>query len=148
MKGVYILVISVNRDIRINVGALGKVFFGKGVYAYVGSAQNNLEKRIERHFRKTKRKFWHVDYLLGNRFVKLVKVFYKKAGKSEECRIARKLGETGVPIASFGCSDCGCVSHLFRMNVCGDYCANESLYCEMSEAWKISRLFTISLKST
>jgi len=81
----------------------------------VGSAQNGLEKRIERHLRRAKRKFWHIDYLLGNGFAKVVKVFYKEAGRTEECRIARKLSEKGVAVKNFGCSNCGCVSHLFRV---------------------------------
>lgn len=85
------------------------------MYAYVGSAQNSLERRVERHLRKAK-KFWHTDYLLDDDAVRIVKVFYKQAGKSEECRIARKLSEKGVAVKCFGCSDCGCVSHLFRVN--------------------------------
>lgn len=115
MKGVYVLVISVGKDIEVGVGALGSISFEKGLYAYVGSAQNNLEKRIKRHLRKAKRKFWHVDYLLDNDAVEVVKVFYKKADKAEECRIARGLAERGVAVKNFGCSDCGCVSHLFRV---------------------------------
>jgi len=115
VKGVYVLVISVGKNVRINVGALGAVNFEKGLYAYVGSAQNGLEKRIERHLRRAKRKFWHIDYLLGNGFAKVVKVFYKEAGRTEECRIARKLSEKGVAVKNFGCSNCGCVSHLFRV---------------------------------
>jgi len=115
VKGVYVLIISVGKDIRVNVGALGSIFFERGVYTYVGSAQNGVEKRVERHLGKAKRKFWHVDYLLDNEFANVVKVFYKKAGKSEECRIAGKLGEMGVAIKNFGCSDCGCVSHLFKV---------------------------------
>ena len=119
MKGVYVLVISVDEDIEVDVGVLGSISFEKGLYAYVGSAQNSLEKRVERHLGKAKRKFWHVDYLLDNEFANVVKVFYKKAGKSEECRIAGKLSEKGVAVKRFGCSDCGCVSHLFRVDGCG-----------------------------
>lgn len=115
VKGVYVLVISVGNDIMVRVGALGTVFFVKDLYAYVGSAQNGLEKRVERHLRKVKRKFWHIDYLLSNRFAKVMKVFYKKAGKIEECRIARKLSGRGVAVKNFGCSDCACVSHLFKV---------------------------------
>jgi Uri superfamily endonuclease len=115
VKGIYVLVISVGKKIRVNVGALGVVNFEKGVYAYVGSAQNNIEKRIERHLRKVKRKFWHVDYLLGTRFVEVMKVFYEEAGKAEECGIARKLAEMGAPVLNFGCSDCSCRSHLFML---------------------------------
>ena len=118
MKGVYVLIISVGNDIKVNVGALGSIFFERGLYAYVGSAQNDLERRVQRHLRKAKKKFWHIDYLLDGDVVRIVKVFHKEAEKSEECRIARKLSEKGIAVKRFGCSDCGCVSHLFRI---GDY---------------------------
>ena len=114
-KGVYILVVSVSKDINVNIGALGSVNFEKGLYAYVGSAQNNLEKRIERHLRKTKQKFWHIDYLLDDANVKVLKVFYENAGKSEECKVANKIGERCVPTKGFGSSDCKCKSHLFKL---------------------------------
>jgi len=116
VKGVYVLVISVGKGFRVNVGALGSIFFEKGLYAYVGSAQNGLERRVQRHLRKTKKKFWHIDYLLDDDAVRIVKVFCKEAEKSEECKIARKLSERGIAVKRFGCSDCGCVSHLFRVN--------------------------------
>ena len=116
MKGVYILVISVGKGIKVDVGVLGSVFFERGLYAYVGSAQNGLERRVQRHLRKAKKKFWHIDYLLDDDAVRVMKVFCKEAGKSEECRIARKLSEKGIAVKNFGCSDCRCVSHLFRVN--------------------------------
>jgi len=119
VKGVYVLVISVGRDIRVNVGALGSIFFERGLYAYVGSAQNGLERRVQRHLRKAKKKFWHIDDLLDDDAVRVVKVFCKEAEKSEECKIAGKLSEKGVAVRRFGCSDCGCVSHLFRIDDCG-----------------------------
>jgi len=83
VKGVYVLVISVVKDIKVNVGALGGISFEKGLYAYVGSAQNSLEKRIARHVRKGKRKFWHIDYLLDDDAVRVGKVFCKEVDKSE-----------------------------------------------------------------
>ena len=115
MKGIYVLIIKVSKNIKVNVGALGPIFFEKGLYAYVGSAQNSLEKRIKRHFRKEKRKFWHIDYLLANENVKIVKVFYKKAGKTEECKTAKKIMKKGKPIKGFGSSDSECKSHLIKI---------------------------------
>jgi len=56
MNGIYCLVIEIPKNMSIIVGKLGKIKFEKGYYTYVGSAQNNLEKRIERHFRKEKKK--------------------------------------------------------------------------------------------
>ena len=114
-KGIYILVVSVSKDINVNVGALGSINFEKGLYAYVGSAQKSLEKRIARHLRRTKQKFWHIDYLLDDAKVEVLKVFHKKAGKSEECRVANKIGEMCVPTKGFGSSDCKCKSHLFKL---------------------------------
>jgi Uri superfamily endonuclease len=129
VKGVYVLVISVAKGIKVNVGALGSIFFERGLYAYVGSAQNGLERRVQRHLRKAKKKFWHIDDLLDDDAVRVVKVFCKEAEKSEECKIARKLSEKGVAVRRFGCSDCGCVSHLFRIDDC------DFLRDFMSEMW-------------
>ncbi len=55
MKGVYCLIIKVKTDIIQKIGALGKIKFDKGIYVYVGSAQNNLKKRIKRHLSKNKK---------------------------------------------------------------------------------------------
>jgi len=114
-EGIYVLIIQVGEDINVDVGALGKIAFTKGLYAYVGSAQINLEQRIKRHLRSEKRKFWHIDYLLDNAAAKIVKVFFKKADKAEECKVAKVIGEKGEPIGGFGCSDCKCESHLFHI---------------------------------
>jgi adenylylsulfate kinase len=119
MKGIYILLISIGQNISVNVGVLGDKNFDKGLYVYVGSAQNNLEKRVERHFRKVKRKFWHIDYLLCNSHAEVVKVFCKEAGRLEECRVAERLCKVAAPIRGFGSSDCRCKGHLFRIEACG-----------------------------
>ena len=115
LKGIYVLIIQVGEDIDVDVGALGKIAFIKGLYAYVGSAQTNLKQRIKRHFRSAKQKFWHVDYLLDNDAAKIVKVLFKKANKAEECKIAKVIGEKSKPIGGFGCSDCNCKSHFFQI---------------------------------
>ena len=114
-KGVYALFLKVNRNIKINVGSLGTVHFRKGYYVYVGSAQNNLEKRVIRHCKKAKRIFWHADYLLSNKFANVAEVFFKSGPKAEECRIAERVQSIGVPVVGFGSSDCRCTSHLCKM---------------------------------
>jgi Uri superfamily endonuclease len=119
LKGVYVLVIRVDEDTDVNVGALGGLTFKKGLYAYVGSAQSSLEQRVRRHLRKGKRKFWHVDYLLDDEGAKVVEVFQRQADKAEECRIAGLIGERGMSIDGFGSSDCSCKSHLFRIEKYG-----------------------------
>ncbi len=114
LKGIYVLIIRLDGDADVNIGALGERTFKKGLYAYVGSAQNNLEQRVKRHLRKEKRKFWHIDYLLDSNATKVVEVLYRQGGKAEECTLANLLAKTGEAVNGFGCSDCHCKSHLFR----------------------------------
>ena len=115
MKGIYCLMIDVNKDTMAGVGALGEIKFRKGKYAYIGSAQNGIEKRVKRHLSKNKKVRWHIDYLLSDKHTKVEKVFYRLADKKEECKTARSFHGFGKPIKGFGCSDCRCNSHLFRI---------------------------------
>ncbi len=108
--------IDVEDNVKVKVGALGQVSFKKGSYAYVGSAQNNLELRLKRHLRKDKRIFWHIDYLLNNTEASVSKLFYKEACKAEECLTAEDISLFGKPVRGFGCSDCRCESHLFYVD--------------------------------
>lgn len=116
MKGIYVLIIRVHKNIHRRVGALGDVNLRQGLYAYVGSAQTNLEKRVARHFKTRKLRFWHIDHLLSRGdTAHIVKVFYRGAGKSEECRVAEELSRRALPVKGFGSSDCRCKSHLFKL---------------------------------
>jgi Uri superfamily endonuclease len=114
MKGVYCIIIEVKKDSIVKIGALGRIKFRKGLYCYVGSALNSLEKRIKRHLSKSKKLHWHIDYLLKNKNTEVKKVFYKESGKKEECRVASFVSKNSIgQIKNFGCSDCKCKSHLF-----------------------------------
>jgi len=113
VKGIYVLIIKVSKPISPKVGALGKISFPTGLYAYVGSAQNNLEQRVRRHLRKEKRLFWHVDYLLADEAAEVTEVYCLEGAKSCECEIARLLSKHSQSVVGFGCSDCNCISHLF-----------------------------------
>ena len=117
MKGIYILIIKLSKDAKIKIGKLGIINFSKGTYAYIGSAQNNLEKRINRHLKPgdKKKMHWHIDYFLKDKNAKIVKVLYKKATKVDECKTARRFKEKFKQIENFGCSDCKCNSHLFKI---------------------------------
>ena len=114
MKGVYCLVIEVPDATAVEIGALGWLKFERGFYTYVGSAQNNLEKRVSRHLKKKKQLRWHIDYLLSKN-VSVRKVLWKPGSKKEECRISKSLAKSADIIKGFGCSDCPCKSHLFRL---------------------------------
>lgn len=112
MKGIYALIIFLEREKSIEIGSLGKIKFQKGFYVYVGTAQNSLEKRIERHISKNKKIRWHIDYLLKH--AKIKEIWIKKnAKKSEECKTARAFTKNFDFIPNFGSSDCSCKSHLF-----------------------------------
>ncbi len=112
MRGIYVLVIRLPYPKSLKIGGLGKLRFEKGFYAYVGSAQNSLEKRIERHLSKKKKMKWHIDYLLKHG--KIEEVWIKEnAEKQEECITARAFARNFSSIHKFGASDCACESHLF-----------------------------------
>lgn len=111
-RGVYCLIIRLNNDKRIQIGRLGSIYFKKGCYCYIGSALNNLEKRIERHKRKSKKLKWHIDYFLN--YGKIADVIKIKTGRRIECLLSRKIDKlTDKKIRNFGCSDCSCYSHLY-----------------------------------
>ncbi|MEZ5582819.1 MAG: DUF123 domain-containing protein [Candidatus Competibacteraceae bacterium] len=71
------------------------------------------ELRVARHFRKSKRHHWHIDYLVGRHRpgMRLVQFL----ADSPEHEWARALSQiAGVSgIEGFGCSDCRCNAHLF-----------------------------------
>ena len=116
MKGIYVLVVRVKTNIKVSVGSLGLLSFKKGNYLYVGSAQNNIEKRVERHLKQEKKLYWHIDYLLDNNNSEVVSVFTLPTMlKSDECRVAQELLKRSEPVSGFGCSDCNCNSHLFYL---------------------------------
>ena len=116
MRGAYILVIEVEKSLRIKVGKLGKIDFKKGFYCYVGSALGkslSLENRIKRHLRKRKRLKWHIDYLLKNSSVRVRGFILFPTQEKVECLISKKIEEKAdKTIERFGASDCKCRGHL------------------------------------
>ncbi|MEK7733449.1 MAG: GIY-YIG nuclease family protein [Planctomycetota bacterium] len=112
-KGIYCLIIKLNQGRNIKVGRLGSFLFISGFYVYVGSAQNNLTQRIERHLRRKKKVHWHIDYLL--QYGRVVGIRKYSGKKQEECALSRKLEKikgTMILVKGFGSSDCSCISHL------------------------------------
>ncbi|MBI5254073.1 MAG: GIY-YIG nuclease family protein [Euryarchaeota archaeon] len=110
MNQTYCLLIQLKSARKIKVGRLGAFEFPRGYYIYTGSALNNLDARIARHFSKKKRKHWHIDYLLAN--AEVVDFF---VSQKKECELNSEIFE--IPRATalaekFGSSDCRCKSHL------------------------------------
>ncbi|WP_304124630.1 DUF123 domain-containing protein [Methanosphaera cuniculi] len=113
-KGNYCLIIKVENDCSIKIGARGNIDFRCGYYVYVGSALGSLSKRIIRHLSDDKKKHWHADYLLLDKNTKVEQVIYTHSTKKIECMISNEISQdTDKYIESFGCSDCKCSSHLY-----------------------------------
>ena len=113
VTGVYQLLIHLPKDASIVVGKKGKLKFPKGYYIYTGSAQNGLKARVERHLRKKKKHFWHIDYLLN--YASVLKVFMFMGDRLNECALSQKtLRKRGATVIApkFGASDCNCPTHL------------------------------------
>jgi endonuclease-3 len=115
MKGTYILIIKNRKSRKIKIGKLGEFTFPGGYYAYVGSAFGktvNLGNRVIRHVSNKKKTFWHIDYFLKAKGVKITGV-KTIPGRRIECETAQKLLKTGrAVVKKFGSSDCRCKSHL------------------------------------
>ena len=110
-KGSYLLIVKVKKNVTIKVGRLGEIVFNPGYYIYVGSAMNNLVKRVKRHFDKNKKIRWHIDYLTSK--IKPEKAILIPSNEKIECLVAKQLAKYFSFISNFGCSDCSCESHLF-----------------------------------
>ena len=114
-KGGYVLFIHLEKDETITVGSLGPVQFKSGLYAYVGRAKRSLLWRVLRHIRKKKRIRWHIDYLLTKGSVIFVSLYDISEMSECEKALSIKEGLGGDFIPGFGCSDCGCTSHLIYL---------------------------------
>jgi len=117
---VYTLIIKLTKKVKLKVGGLGSLKFEKGWYAYTGSAlgSGGLIGRIQRHMKKDKRCFWHIDYLLNNEYSSIKAIICAVSNTRYECKIVRKIASmTAKPIKGFRVSDCkeGCRSHLYYM---------------------------------
>ena len=120
-RGVYALILFLQKDVTVTVGKLGKHTFSRGYYTYVGSAlgkgASSLKQRVARHLRKEKRKFWHIDYLLANDYLVVEAVVAAGTNEKMECIVNGYLKDilgAEVPVRGFGASDCpnNCGSHL------------------------------------
>jgi len=119
-KGVYCLIFR-NSSCRTDAGGLGGITFNSGWHIYVGSALGSGGlKRALRHAGINRKKSgnlrWHVDYISASPYFSLEFIVAANTHERLECEVAENIG--GAGIRNFGCSDCGCVSHLFYRDVC------------------------------
>ncbi|OYT40997.1 MAG: hypothetical protein B6U89_00365 [Desulfurococcales archaeon ex4484_58] len=128
-SGVYLLVIAVCRDIVVETRSR-KFRINRGFYIYVGSARGpgGLRARINRHLRREKKLFWHIDYLLSNPNTEIVLIYYRIVEEKDdlESRIATILNNYLPGIKGFGCSDkTRDYSHLYWCGYSITSCINE-----------------------
>lgn len=108
--GLYLLVLHVPQEVRVEVGSLGLRTFPAGFYVYTGSARRGLGRRIARHLRRRKRPHWHIDVL---RACSAAGQAFAIRGVAGECELAAEVAGIGGTIEPrFGASDCRCPGHL------------------------------------
>jgi Uri superfamily endonuclease len=110
--GSYLLVLRLPASAEIRVGRLGRIGFRRGWYAYAGSAfgPGGLAGRLRHHLRPVRKPHWHIDYLRGYAGVR--QVWWAVGPPNREHDWAQALTGQGQWVRGFGCSDCGCPSHL------------------------------------
>lgn len=115
-KGIYILVLRLEKSQFISAGKLKRTKFQPGIYLYIGKARNGLQLRLKRHLRTEKRIFWHIDYFLQK--ARIEDIWVKK-NSFAECRtvgVIRGIRKDACfPLKKFGSSDCNCAGHLLLL---------------------------------
>jgi endonuclease-3 len=111
--GTYTLLVTLDRDVALAVGALGTVELTAGTHAYTGSAFGpGGFARVDRHRELAAGDragtHWHVDYLLEHDAASVEDVVTTPE-RDVECAVAHRL-PTGP--SEFGASDCDCDGHL------------------------------------
>lgn len=117
--GTYALILQCDSIARVQVGRWGKLQLQPGYYIYVGSAfgPGGVRGRVSRHFRKTKAKHWHIDYL--RKHATPLEAWVSYGTERLEHEWAQAFCDTPelTPIKGFGCSDCKCSAHLFHASI-------------------------------
>ncbi|MDD3776116.1 MAG: GIY-YIG nuclease family protein [Actinomycetota bacterium] len=112
--GNYSLIIACSRQLDLIIGKLGPKSFYPGYYIYIGSAKTNINFRISRHLSRTKKLYWHIDYLLDSPYTAVKNIFYAPWRPDLECSTAKAMSLKLDSVSGFGSSDCSCPSHLYH----------------------------------
>ena len=115
--GTYVLFLRFPKAVETEVGSLGRIFLEAGDYCYVGSAMGGLDQRLSRHLSHEKKKRWHIDYLTT--ICDDMHALEHEGTSIPECDLARAIKSIGnaPAVMNFGCSDCGCQTHLFKVDL-------------------------------
>ena len=131
----YLLLIYVVHREHLLIGKLGWVNFPRGYYIYIGSAKKSIQKRLLRHLKGQKNKFWHIDYLLNSiSSAKVINIWINR--EPCECTTSQKILQSGIGRVikgGFGSSDCRCPTHLFKienasLNIFNQLMVKENFY--------------------
>ena len=98
-----------------------------------------MAARLARHQRKRKQMHWHIDYL--RQHCRVTAVIPIRTAADLEHGIAQAVDAAASwHIPGFGCTDCGCVSHLFGF-------ADNPIHCrdfmQIVENFRMNRLTTL-----
>jgi len=116
-SGVYLLEIYAAEQFSVDIEIFKNKVFPAGYYYYSGSAQKNLEQRVDRHRKEEKNIHWQIDHITSIKTNKIKSVFlFEGAKKNFECTLIRELMDEfrlRMGAKGFGNSDCRrCPSHL------------------------------------
>lgn len=135
-SGSYIIIMELKQAETIEVGSLGILDFPPGFYLYIGTAKKNLTQRVNRHLRKRKKYYWHIDYLRDK--AENCTAVPIRSSELLEHRLAQAVG--GIAdwqVPRFGVSDCHCATHLFAMQ---DNPLHNRLFVQLVQYFRIGRL--------
>jgi Uri superfamily endonuclease len=121
--GTYVLVLRCHTRKTVQIGRRGVLDLEPGYYLYIGSAfgPGGIDARVARHWRKEKRRHWHIDYLRDHATAHASWISTQPKKLEHRWAHAIRLLPGIRAESGFGCSDCNCASHLF-------YCSDEPLY--------------------
>jgi Uri superfamily endonuclease len=117
LRGFYALLVSLSRDISIEIGSLGIMCLGSIFTSALdwGRGSSSIEGRLSRHFGGAKSRYWHIDYLLSDSHAKAIAAIYSETYSRMECKLVKRLlrsSRVRVAQRGFGSSGCSCISHL------------------------------------
>ncbi len=113
MFSTYVLLIEKRGSSRIRIHRRF-IFMEEGLYLYVGSAKKGLERRLARHLKKRKKRFWHIDYITSRRDAAVRAVYLSPFAECETLTVVRQLGTLFG--RKLGSSDCTCPSHFVKLS--------------------------------
>ena len=124
MQGTYTIIVDCGFEGYLAFGRLGRAKILRGRYLYTGSAlgrgATSLERRLERHGKRWKRRKWHIDYLTSKRGCLVSGAVYVESKRKLECKVNQAISKgfnLSAVLPKIGASDCQCEGHLLGPEV-------------------------------